>query len=109
MIKTKVATNAANPTETPEEKAAREAEQARAEAAQIDETQGFLRLDTLRRSRRYGLLGGKNAFGGSSSGALRIGAAPRTPGAVSNLTGSNPSPSTAPTGKNLSKTYAIAE
>lgn len=69
MIKSKVQSN--TPTETPEEKAARESEQARAEAAQIDETQGLLRLDTLRRNRRYGMLGGKNGFGGAGSGALK--------------------------------------
>lgn len=74
MIKNKVQSSI--PTETPEEKAAREAEQKRAEAAQIDETQGLVRLDTLRRNRRYGLLGGKNAFGSSGTGALKPGAVP---------------------------------
>lgn len=85
MIKSKV--QSSTPAETPEEKAAREAEQARAEAAQIDQTQGFLRLDTLRRQRRYGVLGG-TAFGGaggSTSGALRIGA-PSGGGSSSGMT-----------------------
>jgi hypothetical protein len=42
------------PQEDPADKAARQAEQARAESSRIAETQGILSADTLRRLRRFG-------------------------------------------------------
>lgn len=58
-------------TETPAEVAARAAEQQRAEATQIQETQGLNAAATVRRTRRLGRLGGSqglsNILGSSPS------------------------------------------
>lgn len=55
------------------DKLARESEQKRAEAAQLEETQALLRSETLRRMRRFGQLAGASTslagfFGGGGVG-----------------------------------------
>lgn len=58
-------------TETPAEVAAREVEQQRAEATQIQQTQGLNAAATIRRTRRFGKLFGGGG-GSSNTGGLNI-------------------------------------
>jgi hypothetical protein len=66
--------------ETPAEKAAREAEQKRMEASQLEDTQSLLRAETLRRIRRFGQLAGASTslpgFVGSMGSGIGAGAQP---------------------------------
>ena len=69
-----------SPKATPEDPnivAAREREQARAEAARTEETQALLLGDTVRRLRRFGRLPGR---GNASGGSVPIYGAPSVPG-----------------------------
>lgn len=65
----------ANANEAKRDKLARESEQRRAEAAQLEETQALLRAETLRRIRRFGQLSGAATsipgfLGGAGMGGL---------------------------------------
>lgn len=71
------------PQEDPADKAARQAEQARAETARIQETQGLLAGDTLRRLRRFG-----RNVAGAAGPAAQLGSLPGGVGGVASGGGS---------------------
>lgn len=64
--------------ESKADKMARESEQKRAEASQLEETQALLRSETLRRMRRFGQLAGASTslatfFGGAGAAGGGVG------------------------------------
>lgn len=77
--------------ETAAEKKAREAEQKRLEASQLEDTQSLLRAETLRRMRRFGQLAGAStslpsfigSMGGGGKGIGGGGGSPALGGGVS--------------------------